>query len=216
MVNIKDRLQKLYEASATAYESKAGHAIPANEEALWLADLAAALDCSIGRRALDIGAGTGVFTRFLSAHGFSVTGIEPSAEMIAQAKAQVSGAVSFIHGPAESVEQFEAESFDLIAARQSVCCFDDPLGVFAGWYRLLVQGGCALVIEGIWTRQSWGDDVLIDGLPLSCVHTRATIAYFLRSSGFRIVRNDWLYSVNRHHCVSNGAAGSRYFVLASK
>jgi ubiquinone/menaquinone biosynthesis C-methylase UbiE len=216
MVNLKDRLRKLYDATAGAYESKAGHTIPADEDALWRADLGTALDCTVGRRTLDIGAGTGVFTRFLAAQGFSVTGIEPSAEMIAQAKAQDSGAVSFIHGPAEAAEQFEAQSFHLIAARQSACCFDDPIAVFSGWHRLLVQGGCALVIEGIWSRQSWDDDVLIDGLPLSCVHTRATIPYLLRSSGFRVGINDWLCSVNRHHGVSNGAPGSRYFVLASK
>ena len=217
----QNRITSLYDAGASNYETQDGHAIAADEFSAWMADLSCVFDVPMpsNATALDLGAGTGVFSRFLAKHGYAVTAVEPSATMLEHARVHGDNAdlppMDFVLGTAEQLQDLGLIGFDLIAARQSACYFADPIATFADLRRRLNPGGRLLIIEGIWSRASWSDDALVDALPLACVQTRATLAYLLRSAGFERVEGDWLHRVNAHHGQANGSPGSRYFCLAS-
>ena len=216
-------INSLYDAGATDYEAQDGHSIAADEFDAWAADLSAVFACAsaqlVSLAALDLGAGTGVFSRFLAKHGYAVTALEPSAVMLERARVHCDNPdlppMNFVVGTAEQLPDLALSGFDLIAARQSACYFADPIATFADLRTRLNPGGHLLIIEGIWPRSGWSDEALVDGLPLACVQTRATLAYMLRSAGFNHVEGDWLHRVNAHHRQTNGAPGSRYFWLAS-
>ena len=216
-------INSLYDAGATDYETQDGHSIAADEFDAWAADLSAVFACAsaqlVSLAALDLGAGTGVFSRFLAKHGYAVMALEPSAVMLERARVHRDNAdlppMNFVVGTAEQLPDLALSGFDLIAARQSACYFADPIATFADLRTRLNLGGRLLIIEGIWPRSGWSDEALVDALPLACVQTRATLAYMLRSAGFNHVEGDWLHRVNAHHRQTNGAPGSRYFWLAS-
>lgn len=216
-------INSLYDAGATDYEAQDGHSIAADEFDAWTADLSAVFayvpEQLAHQTALDLGAGTGVFSRFLAKQGYAVTALEPSAVMLERARAHRDNPdlppMNFVVGTAEQLPDLALSGFDLIAARQSACYFADPIATFADLRTRLNPGGRLLIIEGIWPRSGWSDEALVDALPLACVQTRATLAYMLRSAGFNHVEGDWLHRVNAYHGQANGAPGSRYFWLAS-
>ena len=220
-MNPQNRITSLYDAGASDYETQDGHAIAADEFSAWMADLSSVFDVLTppNATALDLGAGTGVFSRFLAKNGFAVTAVEPSAVMLEQARIHPDNAalppMNCVLGTAEQLQDLSLTGFDLIAARQSACYFADPIVTFADLRSRLNPGGRLLIIEGIWPRAGWSDAALVDALPLACVQTRATLAYMLRCAGFDRVEGDWLHQVNAHHGQTNGAPGSRYFCLAS-
>ena len=220
-MNPQNRITSLYDAGASDYEAQDGHAIAADEFSAWMADLSSVFDVLTppNATALDLGAGTGVFSRFLAKNGFAVTAVEPSAVMLEQARIHPDNAalppMNCVLGTAEQLQDLSLTGFDLIAARQSACYFADPIVTFADLRSRLNPGGRLLIIEGIWPRAGWSDAALVDALPLACVQTRATLAYMLRCAGFDRVEGDWLHQVNAHHGQTNGAPGSRYFCLAS-
>lgn len=213
MDDINARVRSLYDVAARSYESELGHGIAVGELEHWRADLAFALHERAGLVAADVGAGTGVFSRFLAASGYEVVGIEPSSGMIAQALSQPVAGVVYVQGDAMGIPERDA-GWDLIAARQSVCYLEDPLRAFRCWLDLLAPGGRVLIVEGLWSRASWNDEDLVDALPLSCVQTRSALTYLLRCAGFGSVRQRWLSAVNRHHGLGDGDVGSRYVVVA--
>ena len=216
----QQRVNALYDVGASDYEAQDGHSIAADEFDAWAADLSAVFSIdATHRRALDLGAGTGVFSRFLAKHGYAVTAVEPSATMLEHARVHGDNAdlppMDFVVGAADQLQDLGLSGFDLIAARQSACYFPDPIATFTDLRSRLNPGGRVLIIEGIWSRTSWSDDSLVDALPLACVQTRATLAYMLRCAGFEEVQGDWLHRVNAYHGQTHGAPGSRYFYWAS-
>ena len=211
--DISDRVRAMYDEAAPSYESEPAHGIAPGEHASWIADLGDALPSGIGLVAADVGSGTGVFSRFLVASGYAVVGFEPSALMRAQAESRQTAGVEYVDGDAISVAEHRV-AWNLIAARQSVCHFQDPLKVFKCWKESLAAGGRVLIVAGLWSRASWDDERVVDALPLSCVHTRATLTYLLRCAGFKSVTHQWLSAVNRHHRVGDGEVDSRYVAVA--
>lgn len=221
MMSQQQRITASYDADASDYEAQDGHAIATAEFEAWMTDLSSIFDAltPLDVTALDLGAGTGVFSRFLAKNGYAVTALEPSAVMLEQARTHPENAtlppMHCVVGTAEQLQDLGLSGYDLITARQSACYFADPIATFDDLRRRLNPGGRLLIIEGIWPRAGWSDATLVDALPLACVQTRATLAYMLRNAGFERVEGDWLRRVNAHHGQANGAPGSRYFWLAS-
>lgn len=90
----------------------------------WIADveyrlLRDHLRAARGASVLDVGCGTGHFTRRLAQDGFVVTGIDPDADMIRYAAAQ-GGGVIYRVADARALP-FPARSFDLVIAITSLC-----------------------------------------------------------------------------------------------
>ncbi|XOK63604.1 class I SAM-dependent methyltransferase [Paenibacillus elgii] len=103
-----------------------------------------------GARAVDLGAGTGSFSRLLASRGAAVTGVEPSAEMIGEARriADRSGShVVYVQAPAEATE-LSAGLFDLVTAARAWHWFDRQQAV-PEVRRLLKPGGFLAVVDSV-------------------------------------------------------------------
>lgn len=104
--------------------------------------LAAQLDLQPMMRALDVGAGTGTVARGLAALGLTVEAVDPSAQMMDQARAldEAEGvAVTYQVGRAEALP-FPDARFDLVTAGQCWHWFDRPRAA-AEAMRVLKPGG---------------------------------------------------------------------------
>ena len=96
------------------------------------------------RRILELGAGTGIFTRVLEASGHEVVAIEPDAEMRARLLARSPGVETY-HGEAEAIPLPDA-SFDAVVCAQAHWWFD-PERAYGEIARVIRPGG---VFGAIW------------------------------------------------------------------
>jgi ubiquinone/menaquinone biosynthesis C-methylase UbiE len=98
----------------------------------------------IGAHLLDIGCGTGHWSRFFASVGYAVVGVDISPGMIAMARTHSS------HGKAFSVADacvlpFEDGCFDVVAAMATLEFVSDPLGSLYEMVRCARAGGRILV-----------------------------------------------------------------------
>jgi SAM-dependent methyltransferase len=105
------------------------------------------------KRILDVGTGTGLFARELASRGGIVTGIDQSADLLAEAEranlGQLSG-VTYLHGVAENTG-LAPSSFDIITAATCWHWFDRPQAASEA-VRLLRTDGCLLICHLDWWR----------------------------------------------------------------
>jgi ubiquinone/menaquinone biosynthesis C-methylase UbiE len=202
------------------YEAEEGHGIDRVEKAAWVADILPAVTFAKGCQVLDVGCGTGVFSRLLLEWGCELVGLDASEPMLQEAEKrlppQFQDNARFVAGDTHQPETFSPLRFDWITARQVVGHFYDPLLVFQNWHRWLKPEGRILILEGLWFRKGWGDDELVDLLPLSCHQTRAAVAYLLEKSGFQIEVNQWLANVNDYFVDTGRSDSPRYMLVARK
>lgn len=107
--------------------------------------------CIAGQDVLDLGTGTGVLPRNLYPYGARFTGVDISAEQIAQAKrlsAEAGMTIRYIVSPAEAL-CFPAASFDVVTACQCFLYFD-PAIVLPKIHRFLKPGGHFCVLFMAW------------------------------------------------------------------
>ena len=102
---------------------------------------------------LDVGCGTGSLSVILAGLGYSVTGIDLSPTMLAQARAKgkALGHPSVFHVMDAATPQFAAHSFDAIVCRHLLWTLPDPAQVLQTWTDLLKPGGRLMLIEGYWS-----------------------------------------------------------------
>ncbi len=104
-----------------------------------------------GRKALDLGTGTGLLARAMAQRGASVTGLDVSPEMLNAARSldRDSGlAITYVEGRAEATRQPTA-SFDLVTAATCWHWFDRALAA-SEVMRLLVPGGAIVICSLDW------------------------------------------------------------------
>jgi ubiquinone/menaquinone biosynthesis C-methylase UbiE len=92
-----------------------------------------------GARVLDIGCGSGTFTRLLHARGYRLSGIDISSKMIAMARHK-SADIQFFEGDAENLP-FENGAFDAVLLSGLVHHFPDQRRLAAEVFRVLTPGG---------------------------------------------------------------------------
>ena len=164
------------------YTTHPGFAIDSRTEDAYRTDVGAALKAPLyGLRVLDLGCGSGTFSRFLEACGMRVTGIDSDSEALKAARDHAQNA-KFIRVDIESADEIARmlpaqHSFDLLAARYVIHELADPIETFQLWKRLLKPTGRLLLIENVWIRTDWGWGEWgkrSDHLPLACNQTWAT------------------------------------------
>jgi SAM-dependent methyltransferase len=104
-----------------------------------------------GARALDLGTGTGTIARGLAAIGLDVTGVDPSAELMAEAEAldrEAGVRVTYRLGRAESIPYSRA-GFELVTAGQCWHWFDRPAAAREA-RRVLKPGGRLVIAHFDW------------------------------------------------------------------
>ena len=78
------------------------------------------LEALPGETLLDVGSGTGYFTRRFAADGLAVTGLDPNSEWLAFAEANTRSGEEFVAGRAERLP-FADRSFDLSVSVAALC-----------------------------------------------------------------------------------------------
>ncbi|MCI5210969.1 MAG: class I SAM-dependent methyltransferase [Candidatus Electrothrix sp. ATG2] len=141
-----------------------------------------------GKRALDVGTGTGQFAVYLAQDGFEVTAIDLSDDMIAAAQQnaeQENLPIDFKVGDAEHLE-FADNSFDVIVSRNLLWTLPQPEKALREWKRVLKPGGRLVVSDGFWMNTTWKGmhhlvlNMLKDGFRKS---SRQSLHFFWNYSG---------------------------------
>lgn len=97
---------------------------------------------------LDVGCGTGHFTRRFAQLGLSVTGIDPDEYALDYAK-QIDGNITYLQGNALNLP-FQANSYDYTSAITSLCFISDPIHALHEMWRISRRG----VVLGLLNRHS--------------------------------------------------------------
>jgi 2-polyprenyl-3-methyl-5-hydroxy-6-metoxy-1,4-benzoquinol methylase len=105
---------------------------------------------------LDVGCGTGSLSVVLAALGHSVTGIDLSPAMVAQAetKARASGQRVPFRVMNAANPQLGSQQFDVILCRHLLWALPEPALVLQRWVQMLAPAGRFLLIEGYWKTGS--------------------------------------------------------------
>jgi ubiquinone/menaquinone biosynthesis C-methylase UbiE len=196
-----------------AYDNDPGFFIDETATAAYRTDLAV---LSTDMLTLELGCGSGVFTRFLHTIGLRVIGVDRSEEQLTEAREHLPDNM-LQQGDIETAAAIDAirahhGEFDLLVSRYVIHELSDPIETFALWKRLLRPNGRLVLIENAWKRADWGDSVWgrrTDELPLACTQTWATAVYCLKKAGFSQVEAQWMQQVN----LLNTAQGSHDFRL---
>jgi SAM-dependent methyltransferase len=151
-MNLDERVKDGWRISAEGYSAIVMNEYDNGEDKVW-ADLI--LEQSPGSGTLDIldvGCGPGFFPLILSKSGHRVTGIDASAEMIAQARKNTAlhGVRPFLEVMNSDAAAFPDECFDMIISRNMVWTLTKPVETFEEWKRLLKKSGRLVIFDGDW------------------------------------------------------------------
>ncbi len=155
-------------------------------------------------RILELGSGTGLFTKVLASPDQIVVGVDNNPVSLEQARQRLPH-IHFENANFESTDFAQGivstyGLFDLLAARYVIHELNDPIATFLSWKSLLKPGGKMVLIENCWIRTDWGWGEWgkrVDQLPLACTQTWATAVYCLQKAGYAISGCKWMESVNR-------------------
>ncbi len=140
-----------------------------------------------GKKALDIGTGTGQLAVYLARAGFTVTAIDISEKMIAQAGQYARENdldIDFQTGDAESLP-FADSRFDVVVARNLLWTLPHPDLALSQWRRVLKPGGRLILSDGLWSNTTW------KRVPHLAVRT---VSDYLRSGRSTALRFFWTYA----------------------
>jgi demethylmenaquinone methyltransferase/2-methoxy-6-polyprenyl-1,4-benzoquinol methylase len=99
-----------------------------------------------GGRVLDVATGTGLVAAELVRRGFTVTGLDQSAEMLEVARRRFEGAVDLVEASAEQLP-FDDAAFDHVTVTYLLRYVDDPGAQLAELARVVRPGGVLASLE---------------------------------------------------------------------
>ena len=166
------------------YDSRRGRWIGDTEYRL----LCRHLDLQPGQQVLDVGCGTGWFTRRLAQAGLAMTGLDADEDMLAVARQRTPAGIPWLQGDAARLP-FADRSFDQVVAITSLCFVPDwPQAVAE-----IVRVARRRFVLGLLNRHSllWRDKGQAGGSGAyrgAHWHTRGELAACLRQLAVRNVR----------------------------
>jgi ubiquinone biosynthesis O-methyltransferase len=118
---------------------------------------------SKGLSILDVGCGTGIFTKLIAQKGLNVTGVDESEKMLSLAKSKPELAnVEFVNANAENLSFADAQ-FDKVLCAFMLEFAKNPLKVVIEMIRVLKPGGTLVIAtlnsQGIWAKGRVGEGV---------------------------------------------------------
>jgi ubiquinone/menaquinone biosynthesis C-methylase UbiE len=155
MEKIKTSIKKYWNWRSGSYGYDADKSIKIAGK--WESVLKELVSGAPGRRALDIGTGTGQFAVYLARSGFDVTGIDLSENMISHAGQYAAAQhldIDFKVGDAEKLE-FEDNTFDVVVSRNLLWTIPNPDKAIKEWRRVMKPGGTLVVSDGLWMNYTW-------------------------------------------------------------
>jgi ubiquinone/menaquinone biosynthesis C-methylase UbiE len=110
-----------------------------------------------GRRAIDMGTGTGQFAIYLARLGFRVTGVDISEKMILKARENADRCGLDIDFQLQDAEDllFRDRAFDVVVSRNLLWTLPDPEKALKEWRRVLKPAGALIVSDGMWMNTTW-------------------------------------------------------------
>lgn len=147
-----------------------------------------------GERALDLGAGTGIYSIELAKKGAHVVGVDPSLDMLGFAKAKAikqRRRISFIRADAKRLP-FKDGSFDIIVSVCSLCFIKNPINALKEAARVLRPKG-RLVLAVLNKRSPWAVIRRAKGLFMETVYSKARfmspaeLEKLLADAGFQVI-----------------------------
>lgn len=177
-------------------------------------DLCAGVAAEVGARTVaDLGCGTGMVSLHLAALGYEVTGVDPSPEMVAVAKAKPgAGAVRWRVGGAEQLDPGAADLAVMTGHVAQFLLTDDALRTtLAGLHRALRSGG-HLVFESRdprarewerWTREA--SSVRVEDPVAGPITTWSEARGEPDAAGVVAYANHYLFERTGEHLVSTAA-----------
>jgi demethylmenaquinone methyltransferase / 2-methoxy-6-polyprenyl-1,4-benzoquinol methylase len=162
-----DHARALFAPLGTTYD-RVGATLSLGQDPRWRRFLVSRLPRD-GGRVLDVATGTGLVAAELRLHGFEVTGLDQSPEMLAVARRRLGAAVELVEGSAERLP-FPDASFDHLTVTYLLRYVDDPAATLAELARVVQPRGVVASLEfgvpgGVW-RPAWEAYVRV-GLPLA-------------------------------------------------
>lgn len=141
-------MRNAYSESATAKRYDTARSLPEETKSLWLEAVRSAILNPDIKRVLDLGCGTGRFTRMLAeTFGCTTVGLEPSAAMVEVAVARGDERVTYRQGDAENIP-LENQTVDLVFMSQVFHHFSDPPRALEEINRVLSSRGYLAVRNG--------------------------------------------------------------------
>lgn len=145
---------------------------------------------------LEVGCGTGHFTRWFYSQGMSATGVDSSAAMLAETKRETSPA--YVLGDAHNLP-FAPNSFDLVTFITTIEFLSDPAQALSEATRVARQG----IIIGAINRKSWiGQEYLRQGGPIwghAQLFTLKELSCMVTKIQARVVRRFWKTTLWKLH-----------------
>jgi demethylmenaquinone methyltransferase/2-methoxy-6-polyprenyl-1,4-benzoquinol methylase len=124
---------------------RVGAALSLGQDPLWRRFLVSRLPRDRGN-VLDVATGTGLVAAELDRHGFTVTGVDQSAEMLDQARRRFGRDVELVEASADSLPFAEA-SFDHLTFTYLLRYVDDPGATLRELARVVRPGGMIASLE---------------------------------------------------------------------
>ena len=113
-------------------------------------------------RVLDIGTGPGFFAIVLAEQGYSVTAVDLTPEMLAEARCNAGSmayAIDFREMNAEKLD-FRDNTFDVIVSRNLTWNLPHPAEAYAEWHRVLKEDGLMLNFDSNWYSYLFDEDAM--------------------------------------------------------
>lgn len=146
MKDIELRIRRYWAARAKDFGIVRKNELNDDISRRWLSEILCRLPKDKKLKILDVGTGTGYFAILLAKQGYSVTGIDISRVMLAEARCQCRAfdvSAEFLEMDAQALT-FPDSVYDVVISRNLIWTLPKPQKAYREWVRVLKPGGILL------------------------------------------------------------------------